>query len=173
MTAPIFLSPIFPGPIMTDSLFFVAFALILLAAAVQDIRHRRISNVFPLLLVLLFVVFSIWRDEPPDLLSHITSFAFVFAICAALFARGMLGGGDVKLMAAASLWFEVPLLPLVVLAVALCGGALAVVSIARGLHRSARAEGPARSSRHAGTVPYGVAIAGGAMIVAWHALSFC
>ena len=158
---------------MTGKIFFAAFALVLLAAAVQDIRHRRIGNIFPLLLAALFVAFSFWRENAPDLLSHITSFAFMFALCAALFARGMMGGGDVKLMAAAALWFEVPQVPLVALAVALCGGVLAAVAIARRPHRAARAGKTARLSRRAEGVPYGVAIAVGAVLVAWHALPCC
>lgn len=161
---------------LPDSGFFAAFAVVLSAAAVQDIRCRRISNGFPLMLVLLFAAFALWREESPDLLSHITSFVFMFALSAALFARGVVGGGDVKLMAAAALWFEVPLLPLVTLAVALCGGVLAAVVIARRQFRVASPDSPKnprRSSRRAEGVPYGVAIAGGAVIVGWRALSYC
>ena len=62
-----------------------------------------------------------------DWLSHIEAGAAVFAGCAVLFALRLLGGGDVKLLAAMALWSGLPMvLPLLFL-VAMIGGAFALV----------------------------------------------
>lgn len=158
---------------MADTVFFAACAAVLTAAAVQDVRHRRISNLFPVALVVLYVALVIWRGGAVDLLSHLASFAFMFAMGAALFARGVLGGGDVKLLAATALWFEIPLLPAMVLAVVLCGGAIAALVIARQLFLPVGAGAGGKTPRRVKSVPYGVAIASGAIVFGWNTLPCC
>ena len=57
---------------------------------------------------------------------------------------------------------------MLILAVTLCGGAIAVAFIARRLLLPVKAGGPVgRLRRRSGTVPYGLAIAAGAIAVGW------
>ena len=147
--------------------FFAAFAAVLIAAAAQDVWQRRIANVFPLLLMVLFAALVVWRGVSVSVLYNIDSFALIFTAGAFLFSRSILGGGDVKLLAAVALWFELSRLPVLILAVTLCGGAIAALFIARRLLLPVKAGGPGGLRRRSGTVPYGLAIAAGAIAVAW------
>ena len=76
--------------------------------------------------------------------------AGTFALLAALFAVGWMGGGDVKLLTALALWIAPPLFLNLVIMMALLGGVLTIGFA--GWHLTRR-----RSDRLA--VPYGVAIA--------------
>lgn len=151
---------------MTVALFHAAFAAVLLAAAAEDVRRRRISNLFPIMLVVLFAGVALWRGETETLFLHFLSFISLFVLGAVLFTRGIIGGGDVKLMAAAALWFEVTQLPALLLAIALCGGVLALVLVAHGIFLSEKGAHIRRADRRRKkTVPYGLAIAAGTLIV--------
>jgi prepilin peptidase CpaA len=84
-----------------------------------------------------------------------------------MFSRGLVGGGDVKLLAAATLWAGAGMTPALIALTALLGGALALLQLASiGLRAmlgppAAVPGGPARAA----PVPYGVAIAGAALAV--------
>ena len=66
---------------------------------------------------------------------------------AAVAARGALGGGDVKLLAATALLLPPALIPVQLLAIALAGGALALLHLAlRPLLRNLRADGRPRGT---------------------------
>ena len=80
----------------------------------------------------------------------------VFVAGAVAFRFRLLGGGDVKLIAAAALWLGAAALGPFLLATALAGGALAVGFL---LARHARREGLAAG------LPYGIAIAAGGILV--------
>jgi prepilin peptidase CpaA len=89
-----------------------------------------------------------------------------------LFARGLIGGGDVKLFAAASLWAGAGALPRLLMLTALVGGVLALgFLIAIGQQRIAPPRPGAvpatRGALRVGRtpIPYGVAIAAAALIV--------
>ena len=92
---------------------------------------------------------------------------------AVLFARGYLGGGDVKLLAAATLWAGPADTPALLVLTGMLGGALAVfllMPFGAQLAAAGRAlltPSSASSAEHAPAtaVPYGVAIAGAALIV--------
>jgi prepilin peptidase CpaA len=77
---------------------------LLLYGAIQDLRNYSISNVFVLLLVGLFIVHTLlsgrWATLPETMLFALLMFA-VLLLC---YARGWMGGGDVKLLAVAFLW---------------------------------------------------------------------
>ena len=82
-----------------------------------------------------------------------------------LFGRGILGGGDVKLMAATFAWFNLSAAPKLLLAVALSGGVLALLVIAlRSLNWSDDLRQRAIVLQRRGGIPYGIAIAAGALI---------
>jgi prepilin peptidase CpaA len=86
-----------------------------------------------------------------------------------MFAMRWIGGGDAKLFAAAALWIGWPAVGLYMLITALCGGALAIalLNLRSGWVRAVVPVGPPwveRLREHGGDVPYGVAIAAGALI---------
>lgn len=128
-----------------------ALAVLLVIAAVTDIRSRIISNWLNIAVAALSPLFwmanglSFW----PDMVLQVALAAAVFAIFAALFALGMMGGGDVKLLAALALWL--PLQPMMTLLVimSVLGGVVTLITVVH--HRVRRGMGRPE-------VPYGVAI---------------
>lgn len=82
-------------------------AIGLLLAGVTDLKRREIDNWLNAAIALTAPAFwwacglSLW----PDIAMHMGVALIAFAIAAALFAIGQMGGGDVKLIAALALWF--------------------------------------------------------------------
>ncbi len=99
----------------------------------------------------------------------------LFLLGALAFATGALGGGDVKLLAAASLFAGPSFLLEFLTVVALAGGAMAVATLAGAQIGPAAAAGDGPSSerttvrtRLRSGLPYGPAIAAGGLWVAAH-----
>ena len=151
-----------------NSGIFMALAGSLIWAAVSDLRHRRISNSLSLTIVALFGIFAVsqlfagaaWKAT---LLWPVVAATIVFAVGAGLFAVRLMGGGDVKLMAAVAL-FAGPALSLsFILYVTIAGGVIALATL---LHARIKAADPA-----AAKVPYGVAITLGGLWVCFQRYS--
>ena len=127
-------------------------AVALAAAAVLDLRSRTIPNVLSLAIALLAIPFwwasdlSLW----PDVAIRVAIAAAVFAIFAVAYALRMMGGGDVKLVAAVALWLSPAALIVLLVLTSIAGGVLTVAMLIR--HRLARSERKLE-------IPYGVAIA--------------
>lgn len=137
-----------------------ALALLLVSAGIEDIRFRTIANAKNAVIALAAPLWwwttgmSIW----PDIAVQIGCASIVFAVFVAVFAFGMMGGGDVKLIGALALWLPlVPLLRMLVL-MSLLGGALTLGMLVHARLRRPRPDAAIE-------VPYGVAIALGALIV--------
>ena len=133
-------------------------ALLLVVAAVIDVRTFTISNRLNLAVALAAPLY--WWSAPlplwPDVGLQVAIAAGVFALLAAAFYAGMMGGGDVKLAAALALWFS-PLSTLrFLIFMSIAGGLLTLVVV--GLHRLRKKSGKPQ-------VPYGVAIAIGGLII--------
>lgn len=129
---------------------------IFLAAAAEDIRHRRIPNplVGALLVLGLIRLLGAGTDPGPAPAADLVAALLIFAAGAMLFQFGALGGGDVKLLAAGMLWVGAGAAASYLMITALAGGALALAFILR------RALGHDKPPAHA-SLPYGVAIAMG------------
>lgn len=129
-----------------------ALSTILLRAAWGDLRERDIPNQLPLAIMLLAPAWW-WAggvDAWPALAWQAAVAALVFAVLCGAWLLGLMGGGDVKLLAALALWFApVPLLGML----AVMGVAGGAVTLATLIHHRLRA------SAAAPEVPYGVAIA--------------
>ncbi len=99
---------------------------------------------------------------------HLAVGAGALAIGFAFFALGLWGGGDGKLLAAAALWFDPAAALGFGFAVTLIGGLLGLVAVAsRGYNaKIALAYGlrPITLGKWATHAPYGLAIAGGALV---------
>jgi prepilin peptidase CpaA len=133
------------------------------AAAVTDGRVRRIPNPLPLGLALLGLA-RIAAGLAAG--AGVVAAALDLAAAAAVFLAGafafrfrLLGGGDVKLLAAGALWLGAAALGPFLLATALAGGALALALLVVRLLRRPDADGIAAS------LPYGIAIAAGGILV--------
>ena len=108
---------------------------------------------------------------PAAALYTITAAAAVFGVGLLLFWRGLIGGGDVKLTAAAVLLLGYHALPGFLLAMSFCGLAVTLTMLiaARVLPRfavaaSAPTPTPADASGRP-TIPYGVAIAAAGILI--------
>jgi prepilin peptidase CpaA len=133
-------------------------ALILVVAAVIDVRTRTISNRLNIAVAALAPLYwwSVSLPLWPGIASHVAVAAGVFLLFAIAFFVGMMGGGDVKLAAALALWFS-PLGTLRFLVfMSIAGGLLTVLVLV--IHRLRSKEGKPE-------VPYGVAIAIGALAI--------
>ena len=150
---------------------FAAGALLILAAA-HDLAARTVPNPVPILLALLGAVLQLAAGHLPASLGAALAVFIAAAFC---WRRGWLGGADAKLLGAVSLLVAPRLVPSLLLAIALAGGALALLYLAlRRLVRKPRARRPAslagrilraeawRIARR-GSLPYAAAIAAGTL----------
>ena len=95
-------------------------------AAAWDVRTLTIPNAFPLSIVALFAIaLSLLGYDFGVLSQHLASAAIGFVLGAVLFAFRLMGGGDVKLFAAISLWIPVTRFGEFAATVALAGAILA------------------------------------------------
>jgi prepilin peptidase CpaA len=139
------------------------FALLLAVAAVSDVATMKIPNWVSLALAALFPIAAIASGMSLQTGFIHLGFAVAMLIgCFLLFQANILGGGDAKLIAAASLWTGLSAFAAFALWTAIAGGlvALALV-IARRAFEPAETR-PAfvnRLLRKRGGLPYGVAIA--------------
>ena len=128
-----------------------ALAIALLVAGFTDLRSRHIGNWLTGAVALGAPLFwwasglSLW----PDIAMQVGVAVAAFAVLAALFAFGAMGGGDVKLLTALALWIEPTWFLRLLVVMALVGGVLTIVFAAWHVTRR-------RKDRLA--IPYGVAI---------------
>lgn len=144
------------------------FALGLAAAAVTDVRERRIPNVLTVSAVVAALVLAAlegWGSLGAALLGA----AAGLAIGVVLFAVGVVGGGDAKLMAVVGAFLGAAALPRALLFIALAGGGLALLTLLAGALLPKPVPAQRGDVRSAGrlSVPYGVAIAAGALATAF------
>ncbi|MBH1991585.1 MAG: prepilin peptidase [Sphingomonadaceae bacterium] len=128
-----------------------ALAALLIAAAITDLRSRIISNRLNLAVALLAPVWWVacGLDLWPGMAVQLLVGAVVFALFAGMFALGMMGGGDVKLLGALALWFPWQAVMSLIVLMALLGGAVTLVTVIH--HRMSKRLGQPE-------IPYGVAI---------------
>ena len=147
-------------------------AALLVGAGVQDLRTMQIANGFSLAIAGLFVVWAAaglagGQMSLADLAMSVGCAVMVFGVGAAAFAAGALGGGDVKLLSAVSLFAGLQRLPDLLFITAIAGGLLGLAILAGApIGRPAMAvAGPLRARLRTG-LPYGPAIAAGGLWVA-------
>jgi len=147
---------------MTNAVFTQALlallALLLVTAAVIDVRTFTISNRLNLSVALLAPVYwwSVALPLWPGAAIQLGAGAVVFGLLAAAFFVGVMGGGDVKLAAALALWFSPSAILDFLVIMSIAGGLLTLVVLV--VHRVRKQEGRPE-------VPYGVAIAIGGLAI--------
>ncbi len=117
--------------LVIQSALMLIFPVAMAFAAATDLLTFKIPNRISIALVAAFVVVAPFSGLSWSALTmHVATFAAVLAIGIALFSAGLFGGGDAKLLAAASLWVGYDQLGMYVAMVAICGGLLAIVLLA-------------------------------------------
>lgn len=127
-------------------------SVLMIAAAISDIRSRTISNGLNAAMALLAIPFWIAAGWPiwPDIALQFAAACGVFLLFAGLFALGAMGGGDVKMIGAVMLWIPLSLFVPMLTIMAIGGGILSAVMLI---------QSKIRPSDKVIEVPYGVAIA--------------
>jgi prepilin peptidase CpaA len=123
-------------------------------AALSDLKSYTIPNWLSIAIVALFILHVI--AAPPglvDLAIRLVIAAAIFAVSALLFAKGIWGGGDAKLLSSLVLWVGLLDLPRLLLTMSLAGGVLAIMLLIMRARQRGLGLVPDRR------IPYGVAIA--------------
>lgn len=137
--------------VLTNLLVAILAAMLIIVAA-GDLRNRLIPNWLNLAIALTAIPFwwlsgyALW----PDIAIQIGLAAGLFMFFAIIFHLGMMGGGDVKLLAALGLWLPLASMVKLLVIMSIAGGVLTLVMLARKWRAS---------SEEKTEVPYGVAIA--------------
>ena len=134
-------------------LLLTLLALLLVSAGIQDARTREIANWKNITIAALAPLWWWAHGLPiwPDVALQVALAASVFALFLIAFARGWMGGGDVKMIGALALWcVDWPALAWMLIVMSLVGGLLTTVMLLDKWRR----KDPA-----AVEVPYGIAIA--------------
>jgi prepilin peptidase CpaA len=145
-----------------------AFAGLAAWAAYTDYARYIIPNRLCLAIAALYPGHVIAAPIAVDWLGGLATAAALLALGLVLFALRWSGGGDVKFLAAVGLWAGPKLILTFILVTALAGGVISIVTAAR--LRFAHSDGagarPTLGQLAAAHVPYGIAIAAGALYVA-------
>jgi len=172
---------------------FAGLSTLLLLAAITDLRERRIPNWLTAGVAALYPVYLLLSPSPVAWPGALALALLVGLLGLALFARELIGGGDVKLIAALTLWAGLEHFAVFALVTTLTGGVLGLASLwyqrwsglilahlaGFGLAPAGGRGGaapPAASEPGAGeptlptraapaTLPYGIAIAAGGMAI--------
>lgn len=130
-------------------------------AGVIDVRVRRIPNLLTGSLAVVAIALSAYTSGWRGATTAIIVIGLALLIGLIPFSFGLMGGGDIKLLAAACGGLSPKLAVDFLVDVAVCGGILSVLAIVnrRFAVRRLTADGPRRR------VPYGAAIAAGALIL--------
>lgn len=112
-------------------LIITLFALLMLATAAFDITSYTIPNFVSVALVTLFALAVLWIAPPANvILAHAGVGAVTFVACFILFAVGVFGGGDAKVISALGFWFGPNDMLLFLFNMSIFGGILAGILVA-------------------------------------------
>jgi prepilin peptidase CpaA len=137
-------------------------------AAISDIRDRKIPNWTVLAVIALFVPWTFLTHAP--WLLALAAGGIALLVSFMLYAMGAFGAGDSKLFSAAALCAGLAHLAQMTVLTALAGGVIAAISLAARPHRAMVMLTMRGKGDYGKGVPYGVAIAIGAVVVIWSTL---
>lgn len=136
----------------------VVLGLLLVSAGIEDARKREIANWKNAAIALLAPPFwvanglALW----PDMVVQLGIALAVLVLFAAAFHLGMMGGGDVKMIAALALWFPFAQLVTLLIVMSIAGGVITLLMLIDKWMRRTSAQPE---------VPYGIAIAVAALLM--------
>ena len=133
--------------------------ILLTIIAYGDVRRRRIPNALSLAVAALGLTRILVAGDPVAASYTLTAGAAILVVALLLFCRGVIGGGDAKLLPAMALFIGYSNLLEFLFLMSLCGGALALAIMARDRFGARRLRLGTRGESTRSTVPYGVAIA--------------
>lgn len=143
-------------------------------AAWTDFRGYRIPNLVSVVIAASFVVaYGVtWMTGQNEIVfmsikSHLGAALIVLFVTFAMFAFKIFGAGDSKMAAAVSLWLGFPGLAPFLFYMTLIGGVLAATSLILRRYKPFKnlpACWPQKAQEGSSDIPYGIAIAGGALI---------
>ena len=154
--------------VMIPAIIFVVFPFAMIYAALSDMFTMTIANRVSLLLIVTFVAIApfiglTWMQVA----MHLAAFAVVLTATFGLFAAGVMGGGDAKLMASTALWLGLgPALMNYLLFATIAGGVLTLVLMMFRKSALATYAGEVRVLRRIideKDIPYGIALAFGGL----------
>lgn len=91
---------------MYSAVLFLIFPICLILAALTDFLEMTIPNRIPAILLGAFLLIAPFSGlSLVEFGWHLAAAALVFVVCFGLFAINVMGGGDAKLLTAASIWF--------------------------------------------------------------------
>lgn len=112
---------------MALCLIQVIFCILNVAIAIYDFSFFRIPNVLLILLLGLYIIYAPFYVDPDQIVTSLFIFSVVLIISFALFALKAIGGGDAKYLSVVSLWAGThEILPLLII-ISLVGGGLALI----------------------------------------------
>jgi prepilin peptidase CpaA len=145
---------------------YLALSGLLAWAAVADVVARRIPNAAVLAILGLFAVYAV-VERGAGLGPQLAAGGIVFVVGYGLYAFNIWGAGDAKLFAATALFMGLDHLMAFTLATVWTGGFMALVSLASRPRRALVMLNLRGKGDFGRGIPYGVAIAIGAMVTLW------
>lgn len=153
---------------------FVVFAGLLVIAAAWDVKNFTIPNGIPILLIVSYLLFATVMPNAFDWADSGLGLVVLGVTGIGLYHWRLVGGGDVKLMAAVGPWIGFKAISAFLLFVSISGAWLAIalligryaVAAVRWMHGTTASGSLPRVLKCGAPVPYGVAIAAGALLAA-------
>ena len=163
----------------------IIFTALMIWAAISDIRHYILSNKLCLSVALLYPFFigALFINNALPEIQYIAYSVgislIIFIILLTLFAYGLIGGGDVKLIPAVTLWAGPALTLKFLLITILCGGIVALLIICFQYIRKYPTKAKSsekinfsmskssESENMKNNIPYGIGISAGGLYVAF------
>lgn len=150
-------------------ILFSLFSLIVYAA-LSDIRDFTIPNFVSITIVILYPLMIMVTPDNVDWAGSLITAASVLGIGFILFTLKLFGAGDIKMIAALSLWAGPALLTEFLFVTVMTGGILVILIVSReGIRQAFEGTGFARgimfAIRSKTQIPYGVAVAFGGLSI--------
>lgn len=154
--------------VVVSQMSLLLFCAVLVLAAFEDVADYRIPNSLVIASLALYPLFYLTAETQPSLWMSLVMAVVFFLVGTALFAAGILGGGDVKLIAVTALWVGPSGLVYFVLGMTLCGGLMGLFMMSPMRIGSAYVCGQigfysAHEKLMKNELPYGVAICVGGL----------
>ena len=138
---------------------------LLAVATIQDSMQLKISNLISGSVLVLAIVAMAASGVRISLWQNVLVFVVVLTIGAILFARDVLGGGDVKLFATVALWVDLATALRLVAAIVIAGGILALANILLRTFVPKSLAARVKTLQPRAGIPYGIAITAGTLLV--------